>query len=117
MIGVFALLAAGLVPPSNGVRFIEPDPFEEIRRAVPAPTFDRDEAPQRRCRPPGWVVAMRVTPAMRRWADRVLVKNRRIGAFVVRRFPKVGEVLARVEWHRHGDGPRHRGVSLYVRGK
>src|SRR5687767_13210210 len=105
------LLSAGLVPPSNGVRFIEPDPFVEIRREA-----DRRPEPTRLARLPGWTPARRVTTKERRWAEKVLRLNSRLGAFVIRRVDR-REVLGRVEIHQHPGGEPHRGVSLYVRVK
>ncbi len=112
MIAELALLAAGLVPPSNGARRVVPSDVPVINWE---PIEWEPDAPKQPAKLRGWVPASRVTPTMRKWADRVLRLNERIGAFVVRRFGKT-DVLARVEWHRHGDGPWHRGVSLYVRG-
>lgn len=119
MIGWLALVAAGLVPPANGVRRIEPDVFIEIRQEADAQAR-KELPPKKLARLRGWVTCARVTPPMRRWADNVLKHESRrrdgarVGVTAQRRFGKT-DVLARVEWHRHEGGPWHRGVSLYVR--
>lgn len=115
MILAASLLAAGLVPPANGVRYVEPDVFAEIRRSVPVVPPKSEPAPSKLARLVGWVPAARVTPGMRRWADKVLSLGLPIGRTRHRRFTRSGWVLARVELHQHQGGPVHRGVSLYVR--
>jgi hypothetical protein len=117
MVTVLAFLAAGLLPPSNGVRRVEPDPIAEIRRQVPAkPVLVREPCPEPLKRPAGWIVASRVTPKERRWADRVLTANRgRVGAKAFRNVAG-RPLLARIEWHWWPERGWHKGTTLYVRG-
>lgn len=111
MIGPLLVLAAGLLPPSNGVRFVDEDPVAYHRRHALDPVAE--PSPSALGRPRGWVVPARVTVPMRRWADKVLARRLPIGARRVKVIGRV-RVLARVEWHRSGNAPWHRGVSLYV---
>jgi len=107
MVIVIAFLAAGLVPPSNGQRFVERDPIAELVRENPVQPVP--DPPRLHPLPLGYVPPRRVTPPMRRFADKVLALKLPLGHWHVKTIAK-RKVLARSEMH--GD---HRGVSIYVK--